>query len=33
MVSHIDRVANGLQKLKSMAEGPQTLPEREKTIR
>ncbi|CDW84633.1 UNKNOWN [Stylonychia lemnae] len=33
MVSHIDRVANGLQKLKSMPEGPHTLGDREKTIR
>ena len=33
MVSHIDRVANGLQKLKSITENSQTLGEREKIIK
>lgn len=33
MVSQIDRVVNGLSKLKSISEGPATLGDREKTIR
>lgn len=33
MVSPLDKVANGLTKLKSMGEGRDTLGEREKIIR
>jgi hypothetical protein len=33
MVTPLDKVANGLKKLKSMGEGKDTIAEREKVIR